>query len=290
MMAKKFFLILAIIFTALLTHPLFVSAHLAGQPAFLRINNEYTVFYHVLSSSLSDFSLPQDEMSLNYLAGQTLNFDIDTSKLPVPAEIIKKTKFTWDFADGLKGQGMTLSHAYTKQGSYVLSLFADDSTTSQPQLLDSVFINVLPSKNYTLPKSQIFVNGKSSTDPLAKVLIFDFDKSINFDAAGSSGDGLTYFWDFGDGKSSTGAKIEHTYKKETNIVYPLLRVKDNNGFLSDSFVEVDNREFTNKTTNNDAKSATSEKNNWFKNPFVFIVGGVIMAGLLEFLYLKLKKK
>ena len=56
-------------------------------------------------------------------------------------------------------------------------------------------------------------------------------KEIQFDGSKSVGDGISYEWDFGDGKQAVGREVSHTYNAES--VYTVtLTIKDRNG-LSD---------------------------------------------------------
>ncbi len=216
-------------------------AHTFGQPPFFKVNGEYANLYPVPVSSLYNFDLPQDLAPGNYLLNQPINFELDKARLPVQSEIIDKTKFSWDLGDGEHTQGLTTTHTYTKIGSYILKIFADDGTTPTPQILESAIVNILPNQNYSLPKSRILVQGKESKDPLTDIIYVDLSKSVELDGSKTDGVGkLEYFWDFGDQKSAFGATQTHTYKDSNqHQIFIVLRVKDESGFLSDSFVEVE---------------------------------------------------
>src|SRR5258705_2741528 len=134
-------------------------AHIAGQPPFLRVNGQYANLYFVPLSSLYDFDLPQDGAPDNYFINQTISFELDPMKLPAPSDVIAKTKFDWDFADGTHSQGLKNDHKFTKIGSYIVKIYADDSTTPKPQIIESVLVNILPDSNYKLPKAKILVTG-----------------------------------------------------------------------------------------------------------------------------------
>lgn len=235
---KRFFS--ALVF--LLIFPTPVSAHLVGQPPFFRINGVYSNLYPVPTTSLSDFILPQDLAANNYLINQDLSFVMETGLLPVPAQIVNETKFAWDFGDGTKGSGLKNSHTYSKPGSYILSITAQYQS-EDPQIIQSVLMNILPSSDYQLPKAVIMVNRSTSKDPLTDVLKFNLKQALNFDAAGSTSKSskiVSYFWDFGDVNSSPDAVTNHTYTRDMGQVFPVLRVKDANGFIADSFVELEN--------------------------------------------------
>jgi hypothetical protein len=224
-----------------------VSAHLAGQPPFFIINNFYSNLYTVPLTSLNNFPLPQDQAPNSYLVGQTLNMKLDEKVLPAPPEVIEKTKFTWDFGDKTpKGSGLSNTHVYSKMGSYILTIYADDGSVPTPQLLESALINIIPEKNYKLPQAVIKVEGQSSKDPLTDVLHFPLDQNLHFDATSSTdpeGKIVSYFWDFGDQQSGTTATAQHSYPKDQTQIFVVLRVTDSKGFISDNFVELENGKF-----------------------------------------------
>lgn len=218
-------------------------AHLAGQPPFFKINGEYALLYPVPLTSLSDFPLPQDLAPARYLINESISFELDIKRLPAPPQVVEKTKFNWDFGDNTSAHGLLAKHTYSKMGSYILKIYADDSTTPSPQLLESALINIVPAQDYPLPKAIILVDGKESTDPLTDILSFPFGKNIHFDAGKSYSKNakiISYFWDFGDQTSSQEKETDHYYPKDLTQTFPLLRIKDSNGFISDNFIELQN--------------------------------------------------
>jgi hypothetical protein len=91
----------------------------------------------------------------------------------------------------------------------------------------------------------IKVNGlPASADPRYNLLHLDFQDQVVFDASQSKSPGakiIAYFWNFGDGQSSTKIQTSHQYEKQ-EFVAAVLRVKDNHGFISDAFVGLRNDE------------------------------------------------
>lgn len=219
------------------------SAHIGMNP-FLLINGKYAGTYPVYSASISDFNLPQDVAVENYLVGQNLEFAVDLSTLPpIPDDLKGKIKFIWDFKDGSpKVTGVKVQHKFTKMGSYVVDLKTDDGTGSQP--LDLVLVNILPSSDYKLPQAKVIIEGQTLKDPVTEVLYLPYGKSLTFDASTSVA-GTTqiksYYWDFGDQKTSTDITTTHTYDPTLGIMFPLLRVTDTNGFFADNYAQVTNK-------------------------------------------------
>ena len=216
------------------------SAHLIGQPPFLKINGQYANLYPVPLTSLYNFDLPQDLAPENYLVNQPINFELDKDRLPAPPDIVSKTKFDWDFTDGSHAQGLKNTHKFTQVGSYIIKIYADDGTTPKPQLLESALVNILPDKSYSLPQAKILINGRMSKDSLTDIINVDFKNVIQLDARQSTPPSLEYFWDFGDQKSASGPSQTHKYPADLAQAFVVLRAKDNNGFLADNFVEIQN--------------------------------------------------
>ncbi len=227
-----------------------VQAHLAGQPPYFKINNQYVLLYSVPLTSLTSFNLPQDSAPENYLINKPIHFEFDIGRLPAPPDIIKKTKFSWKFGDGTTGEGLAVDHTYSKTGSYILDIFADDGTTPTPQIIEKTLVNILPNLDYQLPKAVIKVNDQISQDALTDVLSVDFSKSVQLDASSSKGKIVSFFWDLGDQKSSNEKVVDHQYQKDLTQVFPVLRVIDNRGLIGDSFVEIENQNLAGQNTLN----------------------------------------
>lgn len=128
--------------------PLVAEGHFAGQPPFFKVNGTYANLYPVPLTSLYNFDLPQDLAPENYLVNSNISFELDKNKLPASSEVIAKTRFDWDFTDGTHAEGLTANHKFNNVGSYIIKIYADDGTTPNPQLLESVLLNVLPSLDY----------------------------------------------------------------------------------------------------------------------------------------------
>lgn len=261
-------------------------AHLAGQPPFFKINGKYARLYPVPLSSLYNFDLPQDHSPENYTVNHSLNFEFDQNRLPAPPEVVAKTKFIWDFGDDSKGEGLKNNHTYNKIGSYILKVYADDSSTPQPQLIESTLLNILPDANYQLPKARIFINGTESKDPLTDILKVNLKDDVSYDAAKStSPNKLTYYlWDFGDQKSGQGPTQTHHYQADLPQIFVVLRIKDSNGFISDQFVEIQNGP---SSGNQQTALITSTKNK--SNSILPLILGIVSVLLLLLIFRKIFK-
>lgn len=277
----------------LLLLPLTSFAHIPGQPPFIKINGKECGFYPVLSSSLQDLNLAQDNAPEKYLVGQKIDFEIEINNLPAPPDVIRKAKYTWHFGDGQTSTGLTNVHYYDQMGSYVLTIFIDTGLGPKPDLLDSIFIDVLPDNNYQLPVSKFSVNG-STQDTVSNLSDADIQKGVKFDSSltkAGTAPIVSYLWDFGDTNSSQEKAATHSFDPSLLYIFPILRVKDSNGFISDSTVEIDRA---------DAVQARQPKPGLINPPpgptpqtyrkyIYWGIGGVILIGIAFFVFKKLKK-
>ncbi len=282
----KFFLSLFFV-TISLFFPQPLLAHIAGQPPFFLINEKYADYYPVYSTSLTDFTLPQDIAPDLYLINEPISFEIDTNLLPFPPEVIEQMTFRWDFSDGTTGDGTTNVHTYTKQGSYLLKIYADYGEYSDPNtkpVIQAVLLHVLPDKNYQLPKVAIKINETSIKDPIIDTVSFPPDEPIKFEAIGTETSSRikSYFWDKGDGTSTTDSEFTITYTSDDpTYIFPFLRVFDENGFIVDSYVQIEN-------------GVTEDENatgsGWVRENALLILIGVNILLLLGGGYVLFKKK
>jgi hypothetical protein len=254
----------------------------AGLPQFFKINGKAPTvnplqFYGITAQS---FLIPQDIAPEKYLVNQPIHFEIETSPLltVIPEPLLKKTTYTWNFGDGTKAEGLINTHTYTQMGSYILTIIFNvytDDNQPPTQFIDSFLLHIVPNKNFSdFPQAVIQVNGKpANTDPKYNLVKLDFQKPVTFDASLSksqSGKITAYFWNFGDGQSSTAIQQTHTYGTR-DFAAVVLRVKDSNGFISDSFVGI--RESTETTQN----PSTSIKLNNITTYLLAIAGIVCMS-------------
>jgi PKD repeat protein len=108
--------------------------------------------------------------------------------------------FLWDFGDGTTGGGATPTHIYSKPGTYrvLLTIKGDQVGESDNTDRDEMIAIVVsaPEAKSTYPR------------------VVAVSTSVQFDASESSSEGadITFWeWDFGDGTSGEGEKVDHTY-------------------------------------------------------------------------------
>jgi len=250
----------------------------AGLPAFFSINGKLANSnpLQTFGITASSFLIPQDLAQENYVVDKPIDFSIDETPLEqvIPKQLLKNTKFTWEYGDGTKAEGLQNTHVYTKTGSYILILTIDvytDDSSAPTKFIDSFLLNIVPQTGYKqIPQAVITVNDQQIIESYLLENI-DFTQPIKFDATKSKSSGkiVQYIWNFGDGQTSTQPVATHTYAQDTNFVTAVLRVKDSSGFISDAFVGIGDT--------NAAKTKSVKKN---ALPNFFWITPLILFGLL----------
>ncbi|PLW94298.1 MAG: hypothetical protein C0592_03275 [Marinilabiliales bacterium] len=128
-----------------------------------------------------------DRMCVNGMVDFT-----DASFLTGPGQIVS---YEWDFGDGSPTNNTpNPNHNYAMPGmSYNVQLIVCDSSGCCDTIVQSVFVDMLPSASFTFNPN----NACSGS-------------TVNFNNT-STGSGLSYDWDFGDGNSSTLQHPSHVF-------------------------------------------------------------------------------
>jgi PKD repeat protein len=130
----------------------------------------------------------------------------------------KLIAYLWDFGDGTKKEGKTITHKYNRAGLYSVQLAVkDDSRTSSDTDTDTM---------------TIFVNQAPEADGGPDQIVSCSE--VRFDATGTTdydGTIVQYAWDFGDGTSGSGPKPVHVYGNP-GIYTVKLTVTDNSNTLN----------------------------------------------------------
>lgn len=279
---KKYLLLTTIILNLIFPRDSF--GHAIGQPPYFKVNGSFTELYPVPTISVTDFELPQDSAPGVFLVGEEIRFEIDKAALPVPAEVIEKTKFIWEYGDGSKAEGLNNTYAYRKPGTYFLDIYADSEGGFEPQLLQSTAINIVPDRNYQLPKAVIEVNGKQTKDPLLDIIDVNFSKEIGFDGSKSrsgSSEITEYFWDLGDANSRRETSFKYDYSENPYTVFPVLRIKTRDGFIADSFIQIKDESAFGESSG----ALSGLKSNWILIAGIVVVS-LILAGILTWIISK----
>ena len=146
--------------------------------------------------------------------GVSINFDGSASYDPDGSIV----SYLWDFGDGNTSSLSKLTHSFTENGEYSVTLtIVDNEGAVSSKVANQIVKN----------RSPVAILIENST-------IIDRKQVVSFDASGSyDPDGVivSYLWDFGDQKSSTGITVNHIYN-QVGSYNVTLTIEDNNGTLS----------------------------------------------------------
>ena len=147
----------------------------------------------------------------NPAINQDVVFTIGGTPIPGPGGPIPATgqgaSYAWDFGDGTTGTGPTVTHRYTRGGTFAVTL----RVTSEAGLTATTTRQLTIST--TLPAgSANFVF--SPTDPHP-------GDTVYFNATSSTLTDGSYSWDFGDGSRGSGITTTHSYSQERTFTVTL---------------------------------------------------------------------
>jgi gliding motility-associated-like protein len=110
--------------------------------------------------------------------------------------------YSWDFGDGNTSTSASPSNTYSAEGSYTVKLKCTDNTgcSGSKTKADFVFIGK--------PTADFKFNPGQGCSPL----------NVSFNDNSTGGAGGSYYWDFGDGTSSTNQYPSHNYSVGTYSV------------------------------------------------------------------------
>ena len=158
--------------------------------------------------------------------GEVIRFNASTS-YDVDGAI---TSMTWIFGDTTTATGLVVDHSYSGNGSYnVTAVAVDDDGALTHKTVRVIVGNSAPlavaraSSGYVLTFEEVEFNASSSSDD---------DDNI-----------ATFAWDFGDGRSTMGPVVNHSYNDDGTYVVTLT-VTDTGGIygISTVTIVVGNRE------------------------------------------------
>jgi PKD repeat protein len=114
-------------------------------------------------------------------------------------------KFRWDFGDGVTSTDQTPKHIYNAPGIYTVTLHINNGTEEAGESM------ILRLDSYYAPIADFgFKLGNDNERAPCKVYFYNYSKFSE-----------TYFWDFGDGTSSTLQSPDHEYTSPGNYTITL---------------------------------------------------------------------
>jgi len=178
----------------------FEESHLYAEPG------EYTVALRMMQNGCPEESRAERTIYLPEVPLVDASFELpEKGCIPLPVNvsaIFDAQEYIWDFGDGTVLSGdKAEEYVYQEPGSYTITLTAlDDTTCNKTQTVEhfiEVYNQPIASFEYERPAPYILVDVTFS----------------NF----SMPEGVDYFWDFGDGNTSTERNPVHSYLKVGDI-------------------------------------------------------------------------
>jgi len=151
------------------------------------------------------------DMKAQACAGENINFNASRSS-DADGKIVS---YLWNFGDGQTAGGAQATHAYSKTGSYNVTLTVDDGTAtsnSKNEITKTILVNNAP----------VAIAGPDQVVCPGATVTFDASPSADRD-----GIIKTYKWNFGDGVEQEGKLVTHAYQKAGRYE-ARLTVVDNN--------------------------------------------------------------
>jgi len=143
--------------------------------------------------------------------GEAITFNASDSYDPDGSIV----SYFWDFGDGTNTTGISVSHAYADNGTYVVTLtVTDDDGASSSTTASKTILNKAPTASFT-----------ESAETAYTSEAITFNASSSYDSDGSI---VSYYWDFGDGSNATGVVVTHLYA-ENGTYTVTLTVTDDDG-------------------------------------------------------------
>jgi gliding motility-associated-like protein len=160
----------------------------------------------------------QASFSLNIFSGNSQclsgnSFDFNSTSTISSGSI---TSQSWDFGDGKTANGASVTHSYFTPGSYQVKLIVTSDLGCTDSLSKTITVYPQPLAAFIIPASQCLTSNS-----------FSFNSNANIGFGGSIS---SQVWNFGDGNSSIGTNVSHSFA--TAGQYPVnLQVTSNNGCI-----------------------------------------------------------
>lgn len=113
--------------------------------------------------------------------------------------------YVWDFGDGTNGNGVSVTHQYTRAGTFnvVLTVTSDNGQSSSTSRSVTISATLQPnSATFTFSPTNPAINQDVS---------FSVQTQAGGPGGGGATQGNTYTWEFGDGTTGNGANVTHRY-------------------------------------------------------------------------------
>ncbi len=134
--------------------------------------------------------------------------------------------YSWNFGDGTTAAGPAAEHTYQTPGIYTatLTIYGPEGDSSQSSIVITATQPILPEPPPAPPVAVI----SSSTATGEAPLIVHFDGTSSSDPDSQI---VSYSWNFGDGSTSEGSRVSHSYS-EPGTYQATLTVTDEIGLTA----------------------------------------------------------
>ncbi|MBL7190445.1 PKD domain-containing protein [bacterium] len=170
-------------------------------------------------SSMKEFTVhvnlpPQADAGMDLIGapGEVLKFNGSGSNDPDG----KLTKFYWDFGDGSKTEGISVTHSYKRAGHYQVTLKVIDDSDNP--------------NNFDIDETHVWINAPPVVE-IGEDIICSIGETIQLSGRrsfDSDGEIISYVWNLGDDAQKSGMDIDHAYSKPGKYRV-VLRIEDNAG-------------------------------------------------------------
>jgi PKD repeat protein len=155
--------------------------------------------------------------SANFVFSPTTPGVNDTVFFNASQSLAANASFSWDFGDGSTGSGITTTHQFSRPGTYTVVLTVRNDLGQAASTTRTVNVSATGSQ---LVAAFTF----SPTDPTISLNT----NTVIFDARDSSSNATKWEWDFGDGSTSSGQRVNHTFSRAGTWVVRLT-ISDDDG-------------------------------------------------------------
>ena len=131
--------------------------------------------------------------------------------------------YSWVFGDGTTAAGSEVTHNFTTQGTYTISLTVSNQQETSPPTTTTIVAQ--PNTSNQEPPIAV-LSSSASTGNAPLTVIFDGGSSTTLNSSI-----IGYHWTFGDSSLATGETVSHTYVK-AGTYYTELTVEDSEGLIS----------------------------------------------------------
>ena len=171
---------------------------------------------NIADTTYINMHVRNDDASLSFVSNKIppcdkLTFEFDNTSTGPASKPFSNKSFTWDFGDGTKlaaGSGI-VTHMYAVGGAYNVKLTLNDTNycNSPDSLIKQISLSPNVIANFTFPAA--------ACAPFSAVF------------KNTSTAGQQFFWDFGDGATSTQTSPTHVYLRPGTYLVQLIAVDPN---------------------------------------------------------------